>query len=319
METAEPPQEGLVVAVYRSAYEVELPSGETVTALLPGKFFLTSDHFQNPLAVGDRVTLEKKDDTWTIVRLLPRRNYLVKRSVHVKSKIQILAANLDQALLIATITKPFTPLTYIDKFTVTCEAYNVTPVIIFNKMDLLTKKKEKEKLEDYIQIYSGIGYDVYTLSAKDSSYRDLAIQIVKDKLTFLFGMSGAGKSSFVNLIDPSLNLKTQPLAKLTERGKHTTTTVRMYKLLGTHQIIDAPGVQEFSLVGIHKNELAQYFPEMRALLPSCKFHNCTHIHEPQCAVLEALELGLIPHTRYNTYLNMYYELDQLEIYDQTGR
>lgn len=319
METSEPPQKGIITGVFRSAYEVELSSGEIVTALLPGKFFTNTDHFQNPLAVGDRVLVEKKENVWTIVKLFPRRNYLIKRSVHVKSKIQILAANLDQALLIATIIKPFTPLTYIDKFTVVCEAYNITPVIVFNKIDLLLREKDKRKLEDYLQIYSSIGYEVYTMSALDPSYRDLAIQIIENKATFLFGVSGAGKSSFVKLIDPTLNIKTQPLAKHTDRGKHTTTNVRMYKLLGKHCIIDAPGIQEFSLIGIHKNELAQYFPEMRALLSQCKFHNCTHIHEPDCAVLKALEMGHIPHTRYNTYLNMYYELNQLEIYDRPNR
>ena len=251
-----------------------------------------------------------------ITEIQPRRNYLIKRSHHRKTDIQVIAANIDQAILIATIKKPFTPLTYIDKFTVMCEAFGVKPVILFNKVDLLKTQKDKNKLQDYINIYTHIGYEAYPFSAKDPSYRKLGWKILQNKISLLVGVSGAGKSTFVNLIEPSLNLKTQPLAKHTQRGKHTTTNVSMYKLNDTTRIIDAPGFYEFELIGIAKEELSHYFVEMRELLPYCKFSDCTHLHEPDCAVMNAVATGEIAHTRYNTYVRMYYELEELELYDR---
>ncbi len=303
-------KEGLIVSAFGKFYLVEDQERRRYRATLRGKLRLEyEEQYNNPVAVGDKVLFQCVDEQNCVIeKRLPRRNYIARRSVHRRGAIQVMAANVDQAILVATIKKPFTPLTYIDKFTVMCEAYGIPLVILFNKVDLLKTERLQKKLNDYLRIYSSIGYTVHAFSAIDKSYRSLALSLLKDKVSFLAGVSGAGKSSFVNLVDPSLNIRTQPLAKHTEKGRHTTTYAAMYHLSVGGSVIDAPGFQDFTLVDVSPLELAQYFPEMRSFARQCRYNDCTHINEPDCAVLNAVASNFIAHTRYNTYVNIFYEL-----------
>ncbi len=310
--------EAVVIRSYGKYFVIELEDGTEAQAMPVGKLRLIDNKFTSPVAVGDKVEIfpSEEEGKFLIKEIKHRKNYLIKRSHHRKTDIQVIASNIDQAILLASIKKPFTPLRYIDKFTVMCEAFDIEPVIIFNKTDLLSTEKDKKKLSDYLEIYKSVGYNVFAMNAKDIAYQNQAREILQGKISLLVGVSGVGKSTFVNLVKPSLNLKTQPLAKHTQRGKHTTTFVAMYSIEEKTRIIDAPGFYEFELIGIGKNELSHYFPEMRALLPQCKFSDCTHLNEPDCAVMLAVATGEIPQSRYNTYANIYYEIEENEIYDR---
>jgi ribosome biogenesis GTPase len=256
--------------------------------------------------VGDRVIFEPEPDQSSAVinTLEPRRNYIIRKSINLSKEAQILGANLDQALLIVTLASPPTSLGFIDRFLVTAEAYDVPAVLVFNKLDLFSADG-LEILEEYKSIYVNLGYPCYEVSALEKTGIDRLNVLLKDKVTLVSGHSGVGKSTLINSVVPEASLRTGDISDWSDKGKHTTTFAEMISLPFGGHLIDTPGIREMGIVDIEKAELSHFFPEMRALLNACRFHNCRHINEPGCAVLEALEEGKIEPTRYDSYLSIY--------------
>jgi ribosome biogenesis GTPase / thiamine phosphate phosphatase len=296
----------MVMRSVGSSYRVKLSSGEIIQASIRGKMRLQELKTTNPVAVGDQVELyhEPGEDEYVIDAVQPRHNFIARKAVKLSSQVQILCANVDQAVLIVTLKKPFTSLGYIDRITVMCEAYHVPIKLIFNKIDLLTQEKELNKLDDYCFIYEQAGYPILQVSALAPNHKDDVTALLADKTSFLVGPSGSGKSTLVNLVDPSLNLRTSAISSSTDKGRHTTTFAEMHPLAFGGYVIDAPGFREFDLVNIEAVELGGYFPEMRRLMMGCKFNNCLHTHEPGCAVRAAYEAETLADTRYHTYVGM---------------
>ncbi len=305
---------GLVEKSTGSFYKIRLDNLQTIQATLRGKLRLENSEATNPVAVGDFVYLVAENDNYIIDEILPRSNYIIRQSTHNEHKVQILCSNITQAVFIASLEFPFTPLNTIDRFLVSAAAYHIPTFLVFNKTDLLKKEKHFLQLQDYKKIYSQAGYEVID----GNIYQPEFIEKIKNKLinqtTFVGGVSGVGKSSIINKVEPNLNLKTGEISKQTLKGKHTTTHVEMFPLSFGGYIIDAPGVREFHLVDFEPHEICQYFPEMLYYSKFCKFANCTHLHEPGCRVLEALESQEIANTRYNTYLSMYQEVKNKKKY-----
>jgi ribosome biogenesis GTPase len=300
---------GVVIRSVGSSYRVRMQDaagndGTLVEATLRGKFRLDESRATNPIAVGDRVEVEFGDESASIVHLYPRHNAIYRRATKSTSLEQVLCANVDQGVFVGTLAFPFTPLGYIDRFLVMCEAYHIPGVLVFNKIDLVADEAAEAKLDDYVYIYRGAGYLVLTGSALDPAFKGTVVELLKDKISFLAGPSGAGKSSLINLADPTLHLKTSTVSVHSEKGRHTTTFAEMHPLSFGGAVIDAPGFREFDIVGIERAELAHFFPEMQRLMSGCKFNNCTHTSEPGCAVVAALETGEVQHTRYHTYTSM---------------
>jgi ribosome biogenesis GTPase / thiamine phosphate phosphatase len=301
--------DGLVIKSTGSWYEVQLESGEKTQARLKGLLRLDESKDTNPVAVGDKVSLDRDPETsdWMITGVHNRLNYIVRSSPKHKGARQVIAANLDQCLLICTIDAPRTSTGFIDRFLMAAEAYRIPTIIVFNKQDLLDEKSRR-KQSALIEIYSGIGYEVLLTSAsKDIGIAALSEKLM-DKTTLIFGHSGVGKSSLMNKIDPSLNLRTGGLSRFANRGMHTTTFAEMFFLSEKTKIIDTPGVREFGHLNMAPEEVSHYFAEMRELLPKCKFNNCKHTDEPNCAVKDAWMNHLISEERYKNYLNIYEEI-----------
>lgn len=289
-----------------SWYELEADDGNTYRGRLRGKLRLSELDVTNPVAVGDWVTIEiEEDQTASITGIEERRNLILRKSVrqgkHVKH--HIIAANLDLAVAVQSVAKPFPKPGFIDRFLVSCEAYDVPPAIVFNKTDL-GKDKHQRNLENLTEIYRRLNYQVLHTSINDSDSVDRLSELIKDKLVVLVGHSGVGKSSLINAIDPDLNLKTAEISKTSEKGKHTTTFARLHKLSNGARLVDTPGIREFGLVNIEKEELSLFFPEMKRKREECQFYNCTHIHEPGCKVMQEVEEGIISEQRYESYLNI---------------
>lgn len=257
----------------------------------------------NPIAVGDEVEIvfdEGPEPTVSITTIYPRRNYINRQAPSNRNHHHIVAANLDQSLLFATLKDPKTSAGFIDRFLVTCEAYHVPAIIAFNKTDVY-RKKELETLEAWTAMYSDIGYRVIAMSVKENKGIDEVRDLLQGKTTLLSGHSGVGKSSFINVVFPHMDLRTQEVSGWSGKGLHTTTFAEMFDLPGGGHIIDTPGIRELGLVDISKQELSHYFPEMRALINECQFNNCLHINEPGCAVKQAVADGLIAEERYVNY------------------
>ena len=295
--------------VYKSTgswYVVKGDDGAFYNARIKGKFKIDDITSTNPLAVGDVVDIIKEDTeegAVVIGNIYERKNYITRQSPHNKNQHHIIASNLDQSLLFATLKDPKTSQGFIDRFLVASEAYHVPAVIVFNKTDLY-KKKETEKLAELKEIYEANGYKVIPMSLVQQYGIDEVKKILKDKITLLSGHSGVGKSSFINIVFPELSLKTQDVSGWSGKGLHTTTFAEMFDLPDGGEIIDTPGLREFALVDIEKNELSHYFPEMKALINKCRFNNCLHVEEPGCAVKQAVEEGKISANRYISYLNI---------------
>lgn len=272
--------------------------------VLKGKLRLDLRKSTNPVAVGDVVDLDIDDGGEAGISFIhPRRNYIIRRSVNLSKQVQILASNLDQAVLLASLIHPRTSLGFIDRFLVTAEAYRIPSLIIFNKCDLLDEEL-KGIQQEIISVYNKAGYTCYMVSSLNAEEVKALRPLFKDKVTLLAGHSGVGKSSFINVLQPGLNLKTGEISSAHRKGTHTTTFAELHELDFGGYIIDTPGIKELGLVEMKKEEVGHYFPEIRARMQGCKFNNCLHVNEPKCAVLEALERGEIDAERYHSYLSI---------------
>ncbi len=300
--------------VYKSTgswYTVKDTEGRQYNARIKGIFKIDDITSTNPVAVGDEVEIEMEseiENSVTITEILSRKNYINRQSPRHKYQHHIIAANLDQSVLFATLKEPRTSQGFIDRFLVASEMYHVPAVIVFNKADLY-KKKEEQKFEEWKQMYEAVGYKVILISVNDNAGIEDVKEILKNKISLLSGHSGVGKSSFINIICPELTLKTQDVSGWSGKGIHTTTFAEMYDLSFGGKIIDTPGMREFGLVDISKQELSHYFPEMRDRLNDCQFNNCLHINEPSCAIKKAVEEEKINIDRYISYCNI---LDSIE-------
>lgn len=300
--------------VYKSTgswYQIKDEAGEMFNARIKGKFKIGGITSTNPLAVGDHVDFEKEDiaeGSVVIYNIYPRTNYITRQSPHNKHLHHIVASNLDQSILLATLIDPKTSTGFLDRFLAASEAYHVPSVIVYNKSDLF-KQKEWDKYEEIKSVYEKIGYRVMLMSINDGTGIEEVHEILKDKITLISGHSGVGKSSFINTIFPELLLKTQDVSDWSGKGLHTTTFAEMYDLPFGGKIIDTPGMREFALMDIEPQELSHYFPEMKELINDCKFNNCMHIEEPGCAVKVAVEEGKVNASRYISYLNILGSID----------
>jgi ribosome biogenesis GTPase len=300
--------------VYKSTgswYTVKDGTGNWHNARIKGIFKIDDITSTNPIAVGDTVEIETEDkieNTAIITEIRPRRNYINRQSPRHKHQHHIIAANLEQSFLVATLKEPRTSQGFIDRFLIASEMYHVQPSIIFNKADLY-KKKEQDKFELWSEMYGSIGYEIFRVSVKENTGIDALKAKIQGKTTLFSGHSGVGKSSLLNAILPDLQIRTHDVSEWSGKGMHTTTFAEMYDLPGGGRIIDTPGMREFGLVDISKQELSHYFPEMRARLNDCQFNNCLHINEPGCAVKEAVIEGDIAEDRYVSYATI---LDSIE-------
>lgn len=293
--------------VYKSTgswYLVKNSDDKFFNARIKGIFKLDDITSTNPIAVGDFVEMnEEEDGSMTIYKIHARNNYIIRTSPHNKNQKHIVASNLDQAILLATLKEPKTSNGFIDRFLITAEAFHIPAIIVFNKSDIY-QEKETKLFETYLKIYSDIGYQVILMSLQSNEGVELVKNILKNKTTLLSGHSGVGKSSFINSIFPDKNLKTNEVSDWSGKGMHTTTFAEMFDLPFSGKIIDTPGVKEFGIAAIEKQEVSHFFPEMKKLMHECKFNNCMHLNEPDCAIKKALEEGIISIERYISYNNI---------------
>lgn len=299
-------KKGLIIRSTGSWYDIRNEDGHIFQGRLKGKFKIKGLKVTNPIAVGDHVTFEIEDEaenTAVITDIDPRENYIIRQSVHKTAHGHILAANLDQAVLLATLTLPRTSLGFIDRFLVSAESFRIPTTIVFNKTDILNDEGLAYQ-QEIMDMYESIGYQCLSTSATEGDGIDAFRQLLDHKVTLLSGHSGVGKSSLVNAISPELNLRTNEVSTFANKGVHTTTFAEMFELAPDTFIIDTPGIKELGLIDTEKEEIGHYFPEMRERLNLCRFHNCLHINEPGCAIKDAVAEGDIAESRYMSYLSM---------------
>lgn len=298
----------LKAVVYKSTgswYSVKTEEGTPYNARIKGALKIEDINSTNPVAVGDLVDIEDGDleNNVMITNIYDRHNYITRISPHNKNQHHIIASNLDQCVLVATLREPKTSMGFVDRFLITAEAYHIPAVIVFNKADVY-RKKEIEHFEHFKNMYESVGYKVILTSTVNGLGVEEVKDLLKDKITLISGHSGVGKSSFINIIFPEKNLKTKEVSGWSGKGMHTTTFAEMFDLPFGGKIIDTPGIRELGLVDISKQELSHYYPEMRETLQDCQFNNCLHVEEPGCAVKAAVETGKIYADRYVSYLNI---------------
>lgn len=302
--------EGLVVRNTGSSYYVETETGETVECKIKGNFRLKGIRTTNPVAVGDNVAIKiNPDNTAFITEIRQRKNYIIRRASNLSKESHILASNLDQVFLIATLAQPFTSTTFIDRFLATSEAYGVPAVLVINKVDLLVEPEDQELLQMVEDLYTTIGYAVVRTSAKTGEGIEELKGLLAGKITLLSGNSGVGKSSLINDILPDVNLRTGDISHTHHTGMHTTTFSEMFPLPQGGYIIDTPGVKGFGTIDFERAEVGHYFPEIFEMSHQCRYNNCTHTHEPGCAVREAVQDSLIAQSRYASYLSILEDSD----------
>ncbi|MCM1110603.1 MAG: ribosome small subunit-dependent GTPase A [Clostridium sp.] len=300
--------EGLIIRNTGSHYVALTDNGRQLPCKAKGNFRIKGLRTTNPVAVGDRVELrepDKNSDYAYITAVKPRRNYIIRRASNLSKEAHILAANLDQVILVVTLAQPVTSTTFVDRFLATAEAYGIPATIVINKTDLLEGDPEAIDLLEAVEyLYRSIGYGVVPVSARDGSGIDTLRDLLGGKTTLISGNSGVGKSTLINRLIPGLNLKTAPISEVHDTGMHTTTFSEMYPLPGGGWLIDTPGVKGFGTIDFDPRQVAHYFPEIFAISEGCRYNDCTHTHEPGCAVLEALRDNRIAESRYNSYLSI---------------
>ena len=304
--------EGLVIQSTGSWYEVE-SEGVRYSARLRGKLRQTITGLSNPIAVGDRVELafDEESKDMTIEEVMPRNNYIIRRSPRNKHHKHIVAANLDQAFLMVTLSKPRTSLGFIDRFLVNTGTYHIPSLLVFNKADLLDPK-ERARQQQIALLYEGLGYPSFLVSVKTGEGLDELREALKDKVTLLAGHSGVGKSSLANTIESGLGIKVKEISDASGKGMHTTTYATMHTLAMGGYLMDTPGIKEFGIVDLDREEVGHYFPEIAERMEHCRFHNCLHINEPDCAVMTALESGEIAGSRFDSYRSILEDTGQEE-------
>ncbi|MBQ2424204.1 MAG: ribosome small subunit-dependent GTPase A [Alistipes sp.] len=295
-------REGIVIQATGSWYTVQ--SEElTLRCRIRGKLRLKGVRSTNPVVVGDVVMVEcDATGEWTIYDIVPRRNYIIRRASNLSKESHIIAANIDQAFIVVTLVQPQTALEFVDRFLITCEAYKVPATILLAKIDLL--QSNPEAIAAFHEIYESAGYRVVDISATEGIGVDIVEQMLEGKVTLISGNSGVGKSTLISTIYPDLDIRTGEISDSFHKGKHTTTFSTMYPVANGGYIIDTPGIKGFGLIEIDDKELWHYFPEMISTAGSCRFYNCTHTHEPGCAVVEAVKDGQIAYSRYESYLKI---------------
>ena len=295
---------GTVVRNTGSLYEVKTDEGQLVPCRVKGNFRLRGIRSTNPVAVGDRVVLTDSGvDVAYIVEIEERRNYIIRKASNLSKQSHILAANLDQAVLMVTLVRPETTTTFIDRFLASAEAYRVPVILAFNKMDDLTDQ-EREQTEALISLYQSLGYNCYLLSAAEGRGIDPLLAEMQGKVTLLAGHSGVGKSTLLNYLVPGANVRTAEISSVHGSGMHTTTFSELFELPGGGSVIDIPGIKGFGTFDMEAEEVSHYFREFFETSAECRFSNCTHTQEPGCAVLEAIERGEIALSRYESYISM---------------
>ncbi len=299
---------GTVIKTTGKRYQVKLENGELIESRLKGKFRIAGIKSTNPVVVGDVVRIEQSDENYMIIKLFDRRNYIVRKSVNLSKQTHIIASNIDQAILIVTLTHPITTTTFIDRFLLSANAFGVEVLILFNKTDLYSEE-DNINLKNITEIYEKIGYRTISISVLKDDLSEVK-NAMKGRINLISGHSGAGKSTLINQLQPELNIQTKEVSDSFNQGQHTTTFSELHELDFGSSIIDTPGIRGFGLVEIEKNEIGNYLPEFFKLKEECKFHNCIHLNEPNCAVKEAVVKDEIAESRYLSYLSMLEEEDE---------
>lgn len=303
-------EKGLVIRSTGSWYTVKTEDGSMINCRIKGKMRMKGVRTTNPVAVGDKVKFQlsnensdNEESVGVISSIEKRQNYIIRKSSNLSKESQIIAANIDQAFLIVTVNYPVTLTGFIDRFLVSAEAYSIPVTLVFNKLDLYSKK-DYEVLEELLWTYEEIGYRCMQVSAEKNFNIDKLKKAMKGNINVLSGHSGVGKSTIINRLDPNLNLRTAAISDAHQQGKHTTTFAEMFEMKDGGYLVDTPGIRGFGVIDMDKEEISHYFPEMFNLLEQCKYHNCTHVHEPGCAVKAAIEEGTIAPSRYESYLSL---------------
>jgi ribosome biogenesis GTPase len=298
---------GVVYKSTGSWYTVKTLNGKIYNCRIKGRFRLEGIKSTNPIAVGDYVDFEletkNNEETGVINRIQDRKNYIIRKSVNLSKQTHIIASNIDQVFLLITIDNPPTFTSFIDRFLVTAEAYSIKTILLFNKIDTYDEETLLE-VKYLAALYRQIGYECIGISAATGKNVDKVKALMKGKVSMFSGHSGVGKSTLVNAIEPSLDLKTKAISEQHQQGQHTTTFAEMFDLTFDAKIIDTPGIKGFGVVDMEKEEIGDYFPEFFERKQDCKFNNCLHLHEPKCAVKEALDNDEIAYSRYRSYLNI---------------
>lgn len=296
-------------------YIVELIDGKIIECRIRGKIRLEKLRTTNPIAVGDEVFIKDEPDEegkYVITDYQERKNYIVRKSTNLSKQMQILAANVDHAYLLVTLKSPQTHLAFIDRFLVAAESFRIPISLLFNKIDQYTTK-ELEEVDRIIEIYQQIGYPCYKISGNNPKDTTFLREQIRDKQVMISGHSGVGKSTLINSLDPTFNIKTNEISEAHQQGQHTTTFAEMHKLEFGAYIIDTPGIRAFGIVDLDKEVISHYFPEMRQMIGECKYHNCQHLEEPKCAVKDAVVAGEIAESRFNSYVQLMTE-DENEVH-----
>ena len=302
--------DGLVIKNTGSWYIVLTDDNREISSKIKGNFRIKGIRTTNPVAVGDRVSLTvNPDGTGLITAITPRKNYIIRRASNLSKESHILAANVDRAFLVVTLDHPATSTTFIDRFLASSEAYSVPVTIVFNKVDLLDDDESRELLDAVDYLYSSIGYDTMRICAKNGEGIEQLANKMSGNINLLAGNSGVGKSTIINDLIPGSMARTAEISQLHDTGQHTTTFSEAYPLAGGGWVIDTPGVKGFGTIDFQRNEVAHFFPEIFRISADCRYGDCTHTHEPGCAVLNALEENLIARSRYNSYLSILEDTD----------